>query len=507
MSYPKKLLRLQPHGIVRDIPSQEVSEEHYTGGRNIEFRDGFARRVPGWRPAYAPLSDDPLALAYTRLGGTGYWIYVSADEQHAADGSSHHELTLDGGLTASPNPWFHQLFLLNGLPIHNNSLDAPMWWDGNTSNEFDALPDWPGGTLARFMCAHRNFLFAMDLTTPSGDRHNTVMWSAAAEPGSVPSAWTPDASNLAGSVELADSDAPIITAATLNDALIVYKRGAVYSAHFTEDPSVVFVFRPVSTSFGALTRRSVVAVPGGHAVVSDGDVVLFDGASSPRTLIHGRMRNELFDTLDPQSYERLFVTYQRATQDLWVLVPVSGGTRAFVYNLHADAWTIREVPDVAGAAIGVVDDGSASDIWNDQAVTWEQLTRVWDSSSLSLARESLVFAVPDDSEMIEMGAGLTSLTSEVRREGLVFNDAARVKFVKRVHLRMQPGSEPVNLRVGARMNPTDLTTWGAPVAVNGDQVVNCFAQGRYIDIEVSANGTGPWGLTGIEVEAELRGYH
>jgi hypothetical protein len=36
--------------------------------------------------------------------------------------------------------------------------------------------------------------------------------------------------------------------------------------------------------------------------------------------------------------------------------------------------------------------------------------------------------------------------------------------------------------------------------------VNCFAQGRYISVEVRSTGSTVWELTGIELEAELRGY-
>lgn len=508
MSYPKRLARFAPkRGILRDLPDYDVPLDYYTSGMNVEFSEGFARSVLGARSVYEPLSAPPLGLAYTRLGGVGHWIYVSEDEQHVADGSLHHDIS-NAYLQPVARAHFHQLFLLNGLPIHNNSFDPPMWWDGNTANPFEELPDWPAGTVARFMCAHRNFIFALDLTTPSGARHNTVMWSDAAEPGSVPDTWTPSDENLAGSVELADSDAPLICATPMNDALMVYKRGAVYSAHFVEDPSVVFAFRPVATNFGALTRRAVANVPGGHAVVTDGDVVLFDG-TAPQSIVRGKYRNAIFDALDPENYEDLLLFYHRAKQQAWLLVPtLGGGMHAFVYDLLTRAWSEREVPYVSAAAAGVVDDGQASDVIDDVTIVIDDASRVFDTSAMSLARESLVLAVPDEYEpgMLEIDGDTSHLVRRVRRGGLTFGDPARIKFVKRLHVQMRPGSDIVLLRVGGRMNPKDSVTWGSTVAVDGSQIVNVAVVGRYIDVEVFSEGFNSWGFVGAEIEAELRGY-
>lgn len=508
MSYPKRLARLAPkRGILRDLPDYDVPLDYFTDGMNVDFSEGFAQSVLGMRSVYGPLSAPPLGLAYTRLGGIGHWIYVSEDEQHVADGSSHHDIS-NASLQPVARAHFHQLFLLNGLPIHNNSFDPPMYWNGNTGNPFDVLPDWPVGTVARFMCAHRNFIFALDLTTPSGARHNTVMWSDAAEPGSVPDTWTPGDDNLAGSVDLADSDAPLICAETMNDALMIYKRSAVYSAHFVEDPSVVFAFRPVTTSFGALSRRAVASVPGGHAVVTDGDVVLFDG-TTPQSIVRGRYRNAIFDSLDPENYEDLLLFYHRAKQQAWLLVPeLGGGMRAFVYDLLTKAWSEREVPYVSAVAAGVVDDGQASDIIDDADIIIDDAVRVFDTSALSLARESMVLAVPNAQEpaLLEVDGEPSNLVRRVRRGGLTFGDPARIKFVRRVHVQMRPGSDAVSLRVGGRMNPGDSVVWGNTVAVNNSQVVNVSVVGRYIDVEVFSNGVSSWGFVGAEIEAELRGY-
>src|SRR5690606_37453823 len=120
----------------------------------------------------------------------------------------------------------------------------------------------------------------------------------------------------------------------------------------------------------------------------------FDGAT-PQSIVRGRYRNAIFDALDPENYEDLLLFYRREKQQAWLLVPTLGeGMHAFVYDLLAKAWSEREVPYVSAAATGIVDDGQASDVIDDAAIIIDDASRVFDTSALSLARESLVLAVP-----------------------------------------------------------------------------------------------------------------
>src|SRR5690606_14200418 len=115
---------------------------------------------------------------------------------------------------------------------------------------------------------------------------------------------------------------------------------------------------------------------------------------------------------------------------------------------------------------------------------------------------------PDEYEpgLLEVDGDTSSIVRRVRRGGLTFGDSARIKFVKRLHVRMRPGSGAVSLRVGGRMNPKDSVTWGSTVTVGESQIVNVAVVGRYIDVEVFSEGFSSWGFVGAEIEAELRGY-
>ena len=81
----------------------------------------------------------------------------------------------------------------------------------------------------------------------------------------------------------------------MGDSLYIYKRNATYQVRYVGSTSV-FSFRKVQAAIGALSPRSVCDIGGAHLIVTDGDVMLFDGTSR-RSLGESRIRDYLFNLL------------------------------------------------------------------------------------------------------------------------------------------------------------------------------------------------------------------
>jgi hypothetical protein len=57
------------------------------------------------------------------------------------------------------------------------------------------------------------------------------------------------------------------------------------------------------------------------------------------------------------------------------------------------------------------------------------------------------------------------------------------------------------------MEPNDTIAWSDEVSITDpEQIVNCFAQGRYISVEIRSTGSEVWKITGLDLEIEMRGY-
>jgi hypothetical protein len=503
MSYPKKMLHLAPvRGLVYDTPPHEVPLDAWTFADNARSDNGFLGSHPPQRAAYAELPADPLHLQTVTAGGSNYWIAHYASESHAATGANVFDITLSGGLTtATAKDWTSTV--LNGVAVANNSVDPPMYWDGNPGNAMLELPNWPDANLCKTILAYKFHLFALDIEDASGEFPMKVMWSDAAEPGAVPGEWTASASNQAGDAQLSDTPGPVLCGAPIRGSLILYKPSSCYVVDFVEGSDFIFSFRLLSPVRGALTRKAVTPIgTGQHFCVGDGSVYLWDGAQAQDI---GEGRINLFDELDQDNYELLHVVHYAAYSEVHINFPESGSsacTRAYVYDYLHDSWSARTLDAVQHAAVGIVNDDTESNLWADADYTWADAQGKWGRSQFSLATQSLLLA---GENIIQVGTGTNEKTTVLERAGLHFNSPERFKFVRRVHVRAT-GSGTLQVQAGAQPTSGAAITYGdpQPFVIGVGQYVNVLAMGRLIAVRIE--GAGDFLITGVDIEAELRGY-
>lgn len=511
MTYPKRQLRLRPRrGVATDLPAWVVPQDQYTQGDNIIFRLGVAERAPSSVAIYDPLSVAPYHLLNAQIDGTNFWIYAGANSMYAVQTSVHTAITHASGQQSTTDISKLTLGLLNGVPFFNNALDEPMYWDGNVANKFLDLPGWTATETCNFMVAHRFHLFAFAIDGPSGAFPNQVKWSDAAAPGNVPSSWTAAATNEAGDTVLADTPGELISAANLRGALMIYKTGSTHIAEYVGGQSI-FAFRTLFVQSGALTRHSVVDINGQHFVVTDGDIIVTDG-SNIRSIAQDRRKRFLFQQLDQDNYQNLFCVYHRAKNEVWVCFPEAGNslcTRAMVYDVAHDAWGDRELPGITFAATGIINDTAPDETWDVDSNTWDSDTTIWNEQNYSLATEDLVLADPTAMDFLEVGRGTQTLTSTLAKYSMDFGEPERYKFVKRIHIQAEGATSiDFSVRVGTQATPTDSITWGTAQTFNtNDGFVNVLAMGRFISIEITVATDLAFKITGLDLEAELRGYH
>jgi hypothetical protein len=512
MSYPKQLLRMRPVGIVSDIPSSELPNQFYSGGHNVNFRNGQTNRIKGFRDAYvtalATVSPGTiLHVVPVTFGATNYWLLFEADGSVWAIQTSSATQIDDSLFSAITLPQNFSSALLNGIPIISNAADEPVYWPG--TGDMAVLPDWTATESAGFITVFRFHIFAMNIDGPGGTFRNLVKWSSAAEPGTVPSEWVPDASNTAGDVELADGAGGILCAYPLRDNLIFYKSATKYIGQFVGG-NQIFGFRKVDSKHGSLTKRSVCDLGEVHLVVEQGDIVLSDGINR-KSIGESRNKDLFFNQLDQDNFGQTLCVFNPSTNEVLICYPSAGADSldtAMIYNIANDSFGFRDLPNIYHAGIGFVDDTSESAIWDDATATWEDVLGTWATYAKTVvASESLLLASADNLELQDDETEQV-VAASVSKLDITFDAPERIKFVKRLHVRAKAGFEQLLIRVGSRMTPTDDIEWSNEVALNEpDQIVNIIAQGRYISYEIRSNNDKAWTVTAVDIEAEMRGYH
>jgi hypothetical protein len=510
MSYPKQSVQLRPtRGFVSDIPAHEVGPDFFTLMTNVIMRSGFAQRLPGSRSIYetalgVAAPGQLMHAINAEFSGTNYWLIFEDDgTAWAIEGTN--ATQIDNSLLAGVSaPSLHSSVLLNGVPVYSNGSDEPVYWGGVN---LTTLTDWTATETCQFITAFQYHLFALDISGPSGTFPNLLRWSKAAEPGTVPDEWTPGAGNDAGDVELSDSPGGLLCGYPLRDSLMIYKRSAMYQAKYVGGDNV-FTFRKVQAASGALTRRSVCDVNGQHLVVTDGDIVLTDG-SNRRSIGESRTKDWLFNQLDQSNYANLFCKYNRSQGEVLIGFPSSGNEfcdTGLVYNVGQDSFGVRELDQVTHAAVGFVNDTTESNTWADRTETWAAAVGPWGGSTVAAARDSMVLIRTDEMHQQDV-TDAEDVTAFLGKYSMPFNDAARVKFLRRIHVRAKANYGTLLVRAGSQMEPNDTIAWSDEVSITDpEQIVNCFAQGRYISVEIRSIGNEVWKVTGLDLEIEMRGY-
>ena len=511
MAFKREVLKLAPSGIIYDLPADQVPLENFNGGTNIIFRDGIPTRVDGYADVYPGATQEPEWMINTRNELNNYWLYGTKQNAFVIDGPNHIDLSPTPALTPTQgyNTWSGDI--LNGIPVLNNPSNVPYYWDLVTANPIAPLPAWPAGTAVKSLRAFKYHLFGLNVTDGTGIYGDGVLWSAAADPGAVPASWTPAPDNDAGFVSLSDSPGDIVDALAMRDMLSIFKNYSIYACNYIGG-NEVFQFRKVVQEAGILALNCATTIKGAQMVLTDSDVILFDGLQAV-SAIDKRNRKWLFSQIDPVNYKNSFVQVNPSETEVWVCFPSNGNVKpnlALVWSKDSNDWGVRELPTPAYIAKGIVAENAASPTYDTTPYTYDDAPGIYDSSNYQTATESLLMSYDAGFWLVDAAVDNngTPISARLEKRGLDLEAPQRRKLMKRLWPRIQgtPGTV-VYLRGGASDAPDDPVSWTQllPFVIGVDQKVDCFAEGRFLAFEVSSDSLQSWRLSSIDVEYTFAG--
>lgn len=502
-------------GVVRDLQGHQLPPEAFSLGNNVRFTADGVARLPGWMRIFSGLTtNDPIyAVQLHNASGAIWWLYGSATALNVISDSTTN--TDVSGTSYSATYW--QSTFLGGIPLLNNGVDDPQFWDMNLANNFGDLTNWPASTSCKVIRAFGPFLVALHPTISSVVYPHLVMWSHPADPGTIPSSWDhTDPTVDAGRQDLSDTESGgIIDGLPLRGTFVIYKEHSTWLMRIIGGQQIM-QFDQFLSRAGLMSRECAQLTGDGafHFVVTEDDILIHD-TTRAQSLLTRRMRSYLFNQIDQLNRGKSYVFANPRQREMWFCYPSNGMSvvdRALIWNYGT------------GGSMGVLYEAdypfpwtTLGDVDNTSEVTWAAASGDWDSwygswNSSDHRRPVAVSTTGDrllvlDSSLTRDGVAFTTL---LRREGLALLGRRRSgepivdfktrKLVRKMWPRIQGG--PVSIRVGVQGAIGEGTAWG-PVKTftpATDRFVDVAQSGAAVSVEFSSSGNDDWELNGYDLE-------
>ena len=499
-------------GYVPDQLPQELPDAALSSVSNVRTRDGNIERIGGDTAIYTTPPVTPYFCATYATNAARFVVYAGTAAVYADDGTTQTDITGTAPTGAAGNRWTGGT--LNGVFILNNGVDKPMYWGGNTASNLATLTAWDTNWRCAAMRPWKNYLFALDVTK-SGTRYpHMVKWSSAADPGTVPASWNEaDPAVDAGELDLAETTDFLVDCLPLGDQLIIYKNFSMYAATYIGG-QFIFSFRRIPGDSGMIAKGCAAVVPGGHVVLTNGDLVLMNGQGA-QSIVSGKIRRWLFDSLDSTYYDRSFVTTNPSFNEVWVCYPTTGNSvcnRALIWNYVENTFTTRELTGVTYGCSGQIA-VSVDDSFGADTISFDESSTTFDQAQLPLSKAQLVLTTNTPQILaVDVGNDFhgTDFTASIERTGLAFGDPAVVKTVRSVYPRIDGNNgSTIYVQIGATMDVETPYTWSdaVPYVIGSTFKADTFATGRFIGYRVYSNDTFSWRAKSIDFDVVMRGRY
>jgi len=495
---------ISPYGVIKDTSPFNVEAE-WTHANNVRFDNGSVVKYGGEVEADAT-SVQALHLQFNGSHEQPLWYYMADASIYKTEFSGD---TLLGAVT-SGGKWDSTLF--NNIPVFNNELDIP--WVTLDDLALTALPNFPPLSVCKAVRPYKSFLVALNLTDNGVINNNRILWSDSSDGGDLPASWDiSDPSTLAGDAWLTSSKGEVIDGLQLRDLFVIYKTHSTYIMRLISGQSVMKIEK-IQVNSGILAKNCVAEFKGIHFVVSDADVVLFDG-QSVKSIADKRVRAEIFTKIDTVNYANTYVVRYDRQDEMWICYPEQGQeypNRAAIWNWKDDTWAFRDLSQSRHIASGVTNFAPGV-TWDSQNVTWDSQARSWNPLSQNPTTDTLVSAATLKLGILDQGNNVfdVAMNTTLEKTSMDFGDPDSIKIIKTIRPRITANAgTSIYIRVGVQFNADDPIQWNTErlYTVGTDREAYFTCKGRYISVRFRTQDIDEtWALHGFTIETALSGNY
>jgi hypothetical protein len=426
-----------------------------------------------------------------------------------------------------------------GTLIVSSTEGVPLYWPDETG-KLELLPSWDPSWRCFEIHAFTNHLVALgfDDQLVSGAKFR-VAWSDAAAEGEIPQAWKSTSENLAGSVQLRDTDKYLVTAELFGDDLAIYKKDSIYRM-FLRGDEFIMGFDRVIVDHGCDSPDGVTALQGMHFFADSGDIRVFDGQTT-KSIADLAVRSSLAAGISDQFRDATKVVAWPYRSEIWIGVVPAGSDHVdavLIYNLiHGGSWVTKNYPNTISMIVGSFAATSVTDtqIWDEGNDIWDNAEERWNLSVFEPAESGLIigrrqeyvpleslpqailcqdfstaslkFVQPgvfaDGGEIYRVDVTNTDPDGNAKycvaeRSGFVISDLEQNVTIKAVYLEME-GTATVDVEIGAQWHAGDTIRWTLPQPFTPgiDKRINVRITGAPCALRISSREDAWWRLGAV----------
>lgn len=472
---------LTKYGVIRDVEDYLLPPNAWTDSRNVRLHDGRIERMGGSKAVLDPPSVAPYWLLHTsNAAKQSHWLYAGLTKVYTFTSGAHTDISRAvGGPYAATADGLWNGGLLPGIPVINNSVDAPQMWNPvSAATPLAILTNWPATDRCAIIRAFKNYLFALDMTVGGTRFPHRLKISHPADPGSVPSSWDEtDPTKDVISRDIGDEESyGLVDAVRLGSLMMLYKDRSTHYAQFiggTQKWKTDVLF----DQSGLLADHCCVAFAQGrqHFLHTGDDVIVHNGQER-QSVLEKRDRRWLLSNMDTTNYGRSFCVHYAEQGECWFCFPGAGATwpnLALVYNFLDGDVTFRELDAASFIAPGQIP-LETSDPWDSDAGSWDSDTTPWDELAHQPFVRRLLQAKPDATKLFHLEATSqfngVDINAYVERTGLdligmtpageVVRDQRSLRIIRGIWLNAT--GQPIQVQVAIQAEIGGSIAWQAP---------------------------------------------
>jgi hypothetical protein len=504
-------------GLNTDLIPWDLPGDFITNIRNVRIKNNKLTPFGG----YQKRNDCPSGYSpglFIPAGSSNSWITIGNNKAYIYKNALFVDVSPTPAFITEEDLWFG--CSLSSIPVFASIDYYPLYCpdvDSETPLQllpWDATNTWADvNQQCKIIRSHKQFLFALGVTSGGTFYPEAVRWSTPADIGSVPESWDNlDPTNAAGLAPLGGEGGAIIDGLSLRDSFIIYREKGVTVFDFVGG-SYVWQIRHLTTTFGCISPNCIAEVNGMHYFIGDGDIFTNDG-NSIQSLLYGRIKDTFSTSFNPDTFSNSFVINNSIAKEIWFCIPGFGSNYpniAYIYNWKEESWTIRDIPECTAGGYG--SKGSdASDAWDADSGTWDADVENWNSSGITPFNNTVMAVTPGpDSDVVQLddlsNGSDVDFDFIIEREGYAIDGITVAKTINRIYPHSQ-GTGVITVELGSHTYPGSDIEWKPSVdyTVETDRKVDIRSTGMLHSFRLSGTTkVGTFSISGIDLAYTITG--